>query len=100
MASSLFAAVVVFGASGDLAKKKTLPALYWLFESGALPPSVSVLGVARSALADQEWRAALSPHLPASEPQARALSRRITPQLLRAPRLLVLGLTDRGTRLP
>ena len=77
--------MVVFGASGDLAKKKTLPALYRLFESGALPASVAVLGVARSALADREWREALSPHLPTSEPQARVMSRRITLQLLRTP---------------
>ena len=94
--------MVVFGASGDLAKKKTLPALYRLFESGALPASVAVLGVARSAMADREWREALSPHLPTSEPQARAMSRRITPQLLRAPpataaRSRVLGLTARAS---
>jgi hypothetical protein len=34
--SSLFA---VFGASGDLAKKSTFPALYTLWEEGLLPES-------------------------------------------------------------
>lgn len=67
----LAATVVVFGASGDLAKKKTLPALFHLFLAGSLPPQLSVLGVARSPLTDAAWRDALRPHLPADEPQAR-----------------------------
>ena len=77
-------AVVVFGASGDLAKKKTIPALYHLFESGGLPPYFAVLGIARSAMADREWREALSTHLPADEPQARTTSRRMMARLASA----------------
>ena len=76
--------MVVFGASGDLAKKKTLPALYRLFESGGLPAELRVLGVARSGLTDADWRQALSAHLPASEPQARAASRLAKTQRARA----------------
>ena len=39
--------VVIFGASGDLTKKKLLPALFHLEESGLLPKEFAVVGVAR-----------------------------------------------------
>ncbi|KAJ6539365.1 glucose-6-P dehydrogenase [Mycena capillaripes] len=40
--------IVVFGASGDLAKKKTFPALFGLFRQGFLPTDVKVVGYART----------------------------------------------------
>ena len=40
--------IVLFGASGDLAKRKVLPAIYNLFLEGILPQEFSVLGVSRS----------------------------------------------------
>ncbi len=39
--------VVIFGASGDLTKKKLLPALFHLEQSGLLPQEFAVVGVAR-----------------------------------------------------
>ncbi len=39
--------VVIFGASGDLTKKKLLPALFHLEESGLLPREFAIVGVAR-----------------------------------------------------
>jgi glucose-6-phosphate 1-dehydrogenase len=39
--------VVIFGASGDLTKRKLLPALYHLEQSGLLPQDFAVVGVAR-----------------------------------------------------
>ncbi len=39
--------VVIFGASGDLTKKKLLPALFHLEQSGLLPEEFAVVGVAR-----------------------------------------------------
>ena len=42
--------VVIFGASGDLTKRKLLPALYHLEQSGLLPEEISVVGVARRPL--------------------------------------------------
>ena len=39
--------VVIFGASGDLTKRKLLPALYHLDQAGLLPESFAVVGVAR-----------------------------------------------------
>ena len=44
--------VVIFGASGDLTKRKLLPALYHLEQSGFLPENFAVLGVARRSLED------------------------------------------------
>ncbi|XP_078679208.1 glucose-6-phosphate 1-dehydrogenase-like isoform X4 [Branchiostoma floridae x Branchiostoma belcheri] len=41
---------VVFGASGDLAKKKIYPTLWWLFKDGLLPKQTYFVGYARSDL--------------------------------------------------
>uniref|UniRef100_A0A915E6N9 Glucose-6-phosphate 1-dehydrogenase n=1 Tax=Ditylenchus dipsaci TaxID=166011 RepID=A0A915E6N9_9BILA len=41
---------VVFGASGDLAKKKIYPTLWWLFRDGLLPRDILFVGYARSKL--------------------------------------------------
>ena len=42
--------VVIFGASGDLTKRKLLPALYHLEQHGLLPEEIAVVGVARRSL--------------------------------------------------
>jgi glucose-6-phosphate 1-dehydrogenase len=42
--------VVIFGASGDLTKRKLLPALYHLEQAGLLPEKITVVGVARRPL--------------------------------------------------
>lgn len=42
--------VVIFGASGDLTKRKLLPALYHLEQAGLLPKDFAVVGVARRPL--------------------------------------------------
>src|SRR5215469_8491616 len=44
--------MTIFGASGDLTKRKLLPALYHLEQSGLLPEKISVVGVARRPLQD------------------------------------------------
>jgi glucose-6-phosphate 1-dehydrogenase len=50
-------ALVIFGATGDLARRKLLPALYNLAHDGALPERFALVGNARSALSDAEYRA-------------------------------------------
>ncbi len=45
--------VVIFGASGDLTKRKLLPALYHLEQGGLLPEKFAVVGVARRPLKDE-----------------------------------------------
>src|ERR1700728_2689539 len=39
--------VVIFGASGDLTKRKLLPALFHLEQAGLLPEQFRIVGVAR-----------------------------------------------------
>ncbi len=50
------AIIVVFGASGDLAKRKLIPALYDLYDHGLLPSNFTVLGFARTEYSDEEFR--------------------------------------------
>jgi hypothetical protein len=54
--------IIVVGASGDLAKKKTFPALLDLFSHGHLPRDVNIIGVARSKMEDSELRERLKPY--------------------------------------
>lgn len=55
--------IVVIGASGDLAKKKTYPSLLALYIEGFLPETVRIFGYARSKKTDEEFRAHLRPFL-------------------------------------
>jgi glucose-6-phosphate 1-dehydrogenase len=48
--------MVIFGASGDLTKRKLLPALYNLRQAGLLSDHFAVVGVARSPMTDDEFR--------------------------------------------
>ncbi|MBZ5585227.1 MAG: glucose-6-phosphate dehydrogenase [Acidobacteriia bacterium] len=50
-------AVVIFGATGDLTKRKLMPALYRLAYDRRLAAGFAVLGVSRSPLSDGEFRA-------------------------------------------
>lgn len=47
--------IIVLGASGDLAKKKTFPAIFALYKDGFLPKNTKVMGYARSDLDEQEF---------------------------------------------
>ncbi len=51
--------VVIFGASGDLTQRKLVPALHTLASQQLMPERYAVLGVARSPLSDEEFRAQL-----------------------------------------
>ncbi|XP_058102157.1 glucose-6-phosphate 1-dehydrogenase, cytoplasmic isoform-like [Magnolia sinica] len=56
--------IVVLGASGDLAKKKTFPALFNLYRQGFLQPSeVHIFGYARTKLSDDGLRDRIRGHL-------------------------------------
>ncbi len=48
--------VVIFGASGDLTRRKLLPAVYHLSRGRRLPAQFSVVGVARTELSDDAFR--------------------------------------------
>src|SRR6266403_649247 len=49
-------AIVIFGASGDLTKRKLLPSLYNLASYHLLPADFSIIGVARRPLGDEVFR--------------------------------------------
>jgi glucose-6-phosphate 1-dehydrogenase len=51
-------ALVIFGASGDLTKRKIFPALYALAFRRMLPAHFAVVGAARSDWSDEEFRLA------------------------------------------
>lgn len=48
--------LVIFGASGDLTKRKLIPALYELHTQQLLPEKLAVLGVSRTELSDESFR--------------------------------------------
>ncbi len=48
--------LVIFGASGDLTKRKLMPALYDLFRRDLLPEKFGILGVSRTSFSDESFR--------------------------------------------
>ncbi|CAI5946382.1 unnamed protein product [Closterium sp. NIES-65] len=74
--------IVIFGASGDLAKKKTFPALFNLFQHGFLPAGeIRIFGYARSPMTAEQLREKIKGYLkpkgdtaPAQDPVADFLS--------------------------
>ncbi len=57
--------LVIFGASGDLTKRKLIPALYELHTQQLLPEKFAVLGVSRTELTDQQFKEKMKEFLPA-----------------------------------
>ncbi len=51
--------VVIFGGSGDLARRRLIPALYNLLLDGLLPSKYAVIGLGRKTMSDDEYRASL-----------------------------------------
>jgi glucose-6-phosphate 1-dehydrogenase len=47
---------VIFGANGDLTKRKLLPALYRLAWEGRLAPGFAIVGISRTAMSDDQFR--------------------------------------------
>jgi len=48
--------IVIFGGSGDLTKRKLIPALYQLFRNNRVPQHFSILGVGRTKFDDVDYR--------------------------------------------
>jgi len=48
--------LVIFGATGDLTKRKLIPALHNLAVSGALPEELAVVGLGRGLSSDEQFR--------------------------------------------
>ena len=64
--------IIVIGASGDLAVKKTFPALFSLFCAGLLPPHFLIAGFARSAIAEDQFKKKVSAKFPARQEARKA----------------------------
>ena len=48
--------LIIFGASGDLTKRKLLPSLFELFDRDMLPEHFVILGVARTKYTNETYR--------------------------------------------
>src|SRR5882672_625622 len=49
--------VIIFGASGDLTKRKLVPALYRLVQERLVPAEFAIVGQARTEMSNDEFRA-------------------------------------------
>jgi len=71
--------LTVFGATGDLARRKLLPALFRRDFAGQLPDEAAILGVARGAMSRDDFlalmRASIVKHVPESETTGPELDR-------------------------
>ncbi|MEN6466058.1 MAG: glucose-6-phosphate dehydrogenase [Syntrophaceae bacterium] len=56
MAATDPAAIVIFGASGDLTQRKLIPALHSLNCEGLLSPATRLIGIARTTMSDKDFR--------------------------------------------
>ncbi|KAK7131971.1 hypothetical protein R3I93_018507 [Phoxinus phoxinus] len=65
---------IIMGASGDLAKKKIYPTLWWLFRDGLLPEQTYFVGYARSDLTVDAIRTACMPYMKAVDSEAERLA--------------------------
>lgn len=57
------AQIIVLGASGDLAKKKTFPALFGLFLHGHIAPTTRIIGYARTKMDRPDFLKRISQHI-------------------------------------
>ncbi|XP_032475361.1 glucose-6-phosphate 1-dehydrogenase isoform X4 [Phocoena sinus] len=57
---------IIMGASGDLAKKKIYPTIWWLFRDGLLPEDTYIVGYARSRLTVADIRKQSEPFFKAA----------------------------------
>jgi len=51
--------LVIFGGSGDLARRKLVPAMYNLLLDGVLPSNYAVIGIGRKKMSDPDFRKSL-----------------------------------------
>ena len=74
--------MIIFGASGDLTKRKLMPALYSLYREKRLTGEYSILGIGRTVYSDDNYRSYILEELQQfvkSEEQDTALMLRLSP---------------------
>ena len=71
--------LVIFGGTGDLAKRKILPGLYRRFLAGQMPADSRIIGAARAVLSEDDYRkqvgAAIAEFVPADRQDAAGIAR-------------------------
>ncbi len=75
------AALVVIGATGDLANRKLFPAIASLAHRGQLPSNFSLVGVARTEFGDAEFTDSVFASIRAVDPAAEAAFRALMPRI-------------------
>ncbi|XP_034732917.1 glucose-6-phosphate 1-dehydrogenase-like [Etheostoma cragini] len=65
---------IILGASGDLAKKKIYPTLWWLFRDGLLPDDTYFVGFARTKLTVEDIKTVCLPHMKVTVEESERLS--------------------------
>ena len=56
MENGLPISVVIFGASGDLTRRKLVPALFYQCVKGGIPNTINIVGTSRSEFSHEEFR--------------------------------------------
>jgi len=88
--------LVLFGATGDLARRMLLPSLYGLDSDGLLPDELRIIGTARTALDDEAFRQrakeALDEHVPGG-----ILDDAVAQRFLKRLHYVPLDITDQGS---
>jgi glucose-6-phosphate 1-dehydrogenase len=56
MTTDLSTAIVIFGASGDLTRRKLIPSLFNLFRKGRMPRQFRIVGHSKTPFSDDEFR--------------------------------------------
>src|SRR3954452_13073489 len=71
--------LAVFGATGDLSRRKLLPALFERDLQGQIPPGARIIGASRRKLSPEEFRnlakSSIEDNVPAGDRQPEALER-------------------------
>lgn len=70
--------MIIFGASGDLTKRKLMPALYTLYKGGRLPEGFSILGIGRTSYTDNYYREYILNELHRFVPAAEQVEQQMT----------------------
>lgn len=69
--------MIIFGASGDLTRRKLMPALYYLHKENRLPEACTIIGLSRTSYTDEAYREYILQHLkqfvPANEQDSSAM---------------------------
>ena len=61
--------LIIFGATGDLARRKILPALFRRHAAGQFPPDARIIGTARSRMDDAAFRDEVAAAITEFDPQ-------------------------------